>query len=81
MNKKIIHNQNVKDEIRKQNEYERRWKISTNMEKFEVIAIGNKIMPVLNIENKIIRYKTEVTLLGMKISYNNLYSAQIKSNA
>lgn len=80
MNKKRIHNQNVTEEIIKQNEYERKWKISTNMQKFEVIAIGNKIMPSLNINNEIIQYKTEVKLLGMKISYNNFFSAQVKAN-
>ena len=76
----MIHNQNVIEEITKQNEYERKWKISTNMQKFEVIAIGNRKMPSLNINNEIIHYKLEVTLLGMKISYNNFFSAQIQSN-
>ena len=80
IDKKMIHNQNVIEEITKQNEYERKWKISTNMQKFEVIAIGNRKMPSLNINNEIIHYKLEVTLLGMKISYNNFFSAQIQSN-
>ena len=80
MNKKAIHNQHVVDEIVKQNEYERKWKVSTNMQKFQVIAIGNKIMPSININNEIIQYQTEVKLLGMNISYNNFFSAQIKSN-
>ena len=79
-NKKTIHNENVTEEIIKQNEYERKWKITTNMQKFVVIAIGNRKMPNIVINNTIIEYKLKAKLLGMKISYNNFFSAQVKGN-
>ena len=65
-NKKIIHNQNVAEEIIKQNEYEKKWKITTNMQKFKIMAIGNRKMPNLIINNTTIEYKTKAKLLGMK---------------
>ena len=79
-NKKIIHNQNVAEEIIKQNEYEKKWKITTNMQKFKIMAIGNRKMPNLIINNTIIEYKTKAKLLGMNITYCNFFSAQVKAN-
>ena len=34
------HKKNIEDEINKQNEYERKWKIKTNVSKFNIINIG-----------------------------------------
>ena len=79
-NKKIIHNENVTEEVLKQNEYERKWKITTNMQKFVIIAIGNRKMPSIIINNTTIEYKNKAKLLGMKITYNNFFAAQVKGN-
>ena len=37
-------------------------------------------MPNLIINNTIIEYKTKAKLLGMNITYNNFFSAQVKAN-
>ena len=78
---KIIHNVNVKNEIIKQNQYEKKWKISTNLSKFEVIAIGNRRMPSINIDGEVTHYKETIKLLGMWIKYNNFFAKQVKCNA
>ena len=78
---KIIHNQNVKNEIIKQNQYENKWKISTNLNKFEIMAIGNRSMPSINIDGEIVNYKEKILLLGMWIKYNNFFAEQVKCNA
>lgn len=77
---KIIHNENVRDEIIKQNQYEQKWKISTNLLKFEVMAMGNRVMPSININGANIYYKEKIKLLGMWIKYNNFFAEQIKCN-
>ena len=77
---KVIHNENVKNEIIKQNQYERKWKISTNMKKFEIMALGNRVMPSININGETTHYKETVKILGMWIKYNNFFAKQIKCN-
>ena len=78
---KIIHNENVINEIIKLNQYENKWKISTNLSKFEIMAIGNRVMPSVNIDGEIVHYKEKILLLGMWIKYNNFFAEQVKCNA
>ena len=78
---KLIHNENVKNEIIKQNQYEQKWKISTNLKKIELLAIGNRIMPSIDINGEITHYKQKIKLLGMWIKYNNFFAEQVKCNA
>ena len=55
-------------EIRKVNDYERKWKINTNMNKFQIIPIGGKRKQKIEINNKPIEYSESGKSLGMIIS-------------
>ena len=56
--KKMEHKRHVEEEIEKQNEYERKWKIKTNIQKFVIITIGFYKAPKINIDNEDIEYAT-----------------------
>ncbi|CAL4072100.1 unnamed protein product, partial [Meganyctiphanes norvegica] len=56
------HKNNVEEEIRKQNDFERRWKIKTNVNKFTIINIGFFIAPTIVINNTPIPYVTHTKL-------------------
>lgn len=55
-------------EIEKLNEYERRWKIKTNQQKFKLLHISKHNPPEINIEGRNINYTQEATVLGLKIN-------------
>ena len=74
------HRQHVEDEIRKQNAFEKQWKIKTNIDKFKIITIGFYKAPMINIDNLDIPYSTEIELLGLKFSRNNFYVKQVETS-
>ncbi|CAL4068928.1 unnamed protein product, partial [Meganyctiphanes norvegica] len=74
------HKINVEDEIMKQNDFERRWKIKTNVNKFTIINIGFFIAPTIVINNTPIPYVTHTKLLGLQLTRNNFYVKQIQQN-
>ena len=74
------HKNNVEEEIRKQNDFERRWKIKTNVNKFTIINIGFFIAPTIVINNTPIPYVTHTKLLGLHLTRNNFYVKQIQQN-
>ncbi|CAL4164884.1 unnamed protein product [Meganyctiphanes norvegica] len=74
------HKNNVEEEIRKQNDFERRWKIKTNVNKFTIINIGFFIAPTIVINNTPIPYVTHTKLLGLQLTRNNFYVKQIQQN-
>ena len=58
----------TKREIEKVNEYERKWKIQTNKEKFKLISISS-IKPVeIHVDNRNIPFNNTATILGLTIS-------------
>ena len=77
---KETHIQHVQDEILKQNTFDKTWKITTNMNKFQIIHIGVKIMPPVHIQNTIIPHTTTAKLLGLKFSNYNFFTKQVTSN-
>ena len=77
---KLEHKQHVEEEINKQNEYERKWKIKTNIQKFVIITIGFYKAPKINIDNNDIEYATEARLLGLHFRRNNFFTKQVDLN-
>ena len=75
---RATHIRNVENEIQKQNEYEKRWKIKTNMQKFQILHIGFWAAPEVTIGGNIIQTKKEVKLLGTKITYRNFFVKQVE---
>ena len=77
---KEIHKNNIQSEINKQNDYDKKWKISTNMQKFQIIHIGVKVFPQIEIDNEIIPDTKSAKLLGLKFSNYNFFTKQINAN-
>lgn len=63
-------------EIKTVNEFERKWKIKTNINKFTPLHIASKTKTPLNIDGKIIQFCEEGTSLGLTIS--NAYIFHVK---
>ena len=78
--RKQEHKRNVEEEIRKQNEFERKWKIKTNIQKFVIINIGFFKAPQININNEDIEYATQARLLGLHFKRNNFFVKQVFLN-
>ena len=69
--KKMMKMQAQRD-IERVNYFERQWKIQTSEEKFKIIPLAQKYMEQLTINNKIINYTKEGTLLGLKLQTNGI---------
>ena len=78
--RKLEHKRNIEEEITKQNEFERKWKIKTNMQKFVIINIGFYKAPQVNINNQDMEYATEARLLGLHFKRNNFFVKQVFLN-
>ena len=65
MQPKTYH-QNPKGSRKKQNQYEREWKIKTNMNKFAVIPVSRRKTNELIIERRKIEYRDKARILGFK---------------
>ena len=78
--KREIHKNNIIAEINKQNEYEKLWKITTNMNKFQIIHVGSKTVPTITIEGRVIPHTIVAKLLGMQFTIYNFYTKQVKNN-
>ena len=77
---KEIHKNNIEEEIRKQNEFEKEWKISTNMQKFQIIHIGFQKTPDVRINGEIIPHSNTGKLLGLNFSFANFFTKQVQIN-
>ena len=77
---KELHKTNIMTEINRQNDYERLWKLSTNLNKFQIIHLSCQWFPQITIDNNILSHSRVATLLGMKFSYNNFWTKQVKEN-
>lgn len=58
----------VAQEIKRVNQYEKKWKIKTNKNKFTVIPVAQYKTADLIVEDDLIEYKKEGRLLGLKIT-------------
>lgn len=74
------HRDNVENEISWQNEFERKWKIKTNLNKFKVIMIANKSKKGLVIENVTVEYEKKANILGLSFNSNNFFRCQVDEN-
>ncbi len=59
-------------EIKKLNDYERKWKIETNNSKFKIILMAVKKKEDIIINNNVIPYKNSGIILGLKITSTGL---------
>ena len=58
---------NTRREIERINEYEKKWKIKTNKNKFQLLSISKSKPPEIRINNERINYKEHVNILGLNI--------------
>ena len=75
-----IHRANVQEEINRQNEYEKKWKLKTSIAKFVVIAIGYKKAFPVQIGGELIEYSETGKLLGLNFTNNNFFKKQMDEN-
>ena len=54
-------------------QWEKKWKITNNADKLEVLAIGRRDPPPITVNNKIIAYSKECKTLGLTITTNGFY--------
>ena len=73
------HKIHVEQEINKQSNFEKQWKIKTNTSKFNIITIGFYKAPNIVIGNTVIPYSQETKLLGLTFRRNNFYVKQIEN--
>ena len=73
------HKTNIEREINKQNEFENKWKIKTNINKFHILNVGFYKAPEIRINNTAIPYATHTKLLGLQITRTNFYVKQIST--
>ena len=78
--KRELHRQNVQEEINRQNDYEKKWKLKTNINKFQIIPIGLKKTLPININGEIIQYNNSGKLLGLNFTSNNFFKKQNDEN-
>ena len=75
-----LHRKNIQTEIDRQNRYEKKWKLKTNAEKFQIIAIGYIKNLRIYSEGKRIRYTTKAKLLGLNFTNYNFFTRQMDIN-
>ena len=61
-------------EITRINIYEKKWKIKTNVSKFNIISISKSRPLPIYVENRLIPFKNESTILGLKIKRTGIIS-------
>ena len=75
-------------EIKKVNEYERKWKIATNPNKFQLLAISVRTPANVIVDNTHIQHNNTIKILGVKLTktginshvHHNIQRAQAASN-
>ena len=70
---RTIHRENVKQEILKQNSYERKWKLKTNINKFKMIMIANIPKENIHVDNITLENSNKATLLGLHFKSRNFF--------
>ena len=79
-NNRAIHRDNVQTEILKQNIYENKWKIKSNLDKFKMIMIGNSPKLNVTVDNVNIAYSNKAKILGLKFKSRNFFKDQVDEN-
>lgn len=79
-NARATHKENVQAEIIKQNRYEHKWKIKSNLDKFKMIMVGNTPKQNINVENVNIQYSNKAKILGLKFKSRNFFKDQVDEN-
>lgn len=69
----------VQAEISKINQYENKWKIKTNINKFNIFPVSIIKTEPINVNNHIIPYSSKANILGLTI-HNKGYTRQITNN-
>ena len=69
----------VEREIIKINQYEYKWKIKTNINKFNILPVAIRKTEPIHINNQVIPYSKKVNILGLTISRYG-YTQQITNN-
>ena len=77
---RAIHRESVQAEILKQNKYEQKWKIKSNLCKFKMIMIGNTPKQNIIVENVSINYSDKAKILGLKFKSRNFFKDQVDEN-
>ena len=54
-------------EIERINKYERKWKISTNINKFSILSVSKSKPEVISVEGRRINFKNEIKILGLTL--------------
>ena len=67
----------IVQEIERINNYERRWKIQTNLTKFKVIHLDRRRYPNIRLGNRIINSRTNGSMLGLELTCSG-YHAHVK---
>ena len=79
-NSRAIHKEYVQSEILKQNIYEKKWKIKSNVSKFKMIMVGNIPKKNVNIDNVHIEYSRKAKILGLNFKSRNFFKDQVDEN-
>ena len=79
-NTRAIHRENVLSEILKQNNYEKKWKVKSNIGKFKMIMIGNIPKQNIKIENVNVEYSNKAKILGLNFKSRNFFKDQVDDN-
>jgi len=66
----------TKKAIQQVNDYEKKWRIKTNIKKFQVIKINRRLSEPIKIGNDTLEYSTKGTALGLQITSNG-FSSQV----
>jgi len=75
-----LHRRNIQTEINRQNQFEKCWKMKTNVEKFQIIAIGYRKTTNIVSDGTNIPFKQVGKILGMEFTSYNFFTKQIKTN-
>ena len=79
-NTRAIHRENVLSEILKQNNYEKKWKVKSNIGKFKMIMIGNIPKQNIKVENVNVEYSNKAKILGLNFKSRNFFKDQVDDN-
>ena len=72
-NTRAEHRENVKSEILKQNIYEQKWKIKSNLDKFKMIMVANTPKQNIVVDNVVLEYSNKAKILGLKFKSKNFF--------
>ena len=54
-------------EVERINKYERKWKIKTNKDKFQLLSVSKLKPAEVRIDNRIVNFSDHITMLGFKL--------------